>query len=81
MTLVRLNIKKISLKKNKAMIGKRVSVLVDTVDNVNSFSLGRTEKDAPDIDNMVMINSRLEPGAFINVTVKKAQEYDIFAEL
>ena len=73
--------KDISLKKNRALIGKRVSVLIDTVDNESSYSLGRTQKDAPDIDNLVMINDRLEPGTFVDVTVKRAQEYDVFAEL
>lgn len=73
--------KDISLKKNRALIGKKVSVLIDTVDNESSYSLGRTQKDAPDIDNLVMINDRLEPGTLVDVTVKRAQEYDIFAEL
>ena len=73
--------KDISLKKNQALIGKKVSVLIDSVDNESSYSLGRTRKDAPDIDNLVMINDRLEPGTLVDVTVKRAQEYDVFAEL
>ena len=73
--------KDISLKKNKALIGKKISVLIDSVDNMNDFSLGRTEIDAPDVDNLVMIKGRIEPGTFVDARVIRAQEYDIFAEL
>lgn len=73
--------KDISLKKNKALIGKKVSVIIDSVDNVNDFSLGRTEMDAPDVDNLVITKGRIEPGTFVDVRIIRAQEYDVFAEL
>ncbi|MFC1563120.1 30S ribosomal protein S12 methylthiotransferase RimO, partial [candidate division KSB1 bacterium] len=46
----------ISLRKNEYLIGKNVNVLVDSFDVKNSVSIGRTEKDAPEIDNSVVIN-------------------------
>ena len=41
--------------------------------------LGRTQYDAPDIDNGVIFTSDrdLEPGQFVNVTVIDAFDYDL----
>src|SRR5690606_7880801 len=46
---------KISLKKNKEKVGKTFKVMVDGT-NDNGY-YGRTEQDAPDVDNLVFFNS------------------------
>ncbi len=71
---------KISLKKNKDLIGKNVNVLVDSFDVNKKISIGRTEKDAPEIDNNVIIDNKIEPGSIIEVKIINAKEYDIYAE-
>lgn len=69
---------KISLKKNNAKVGKTFKVMVDGKNDNGYF--GRTEQDAPDVDNIVYFNSKsnLTNGDFVNVMISKAEEYDLF---
>ncbi len=69
---------KISLKKNKAKIGRQIKVMVDGTNDKGYF--GRSEQDAPDVDNLIYFNSKsvLKPGEFVNVMISKAEEYDLF---
>ncbi len=69
----------ISLKHNKNLVGSTVSVLVDQV--TAGEAIGRTEQDAPEIDNEVVIQNgrRCLPGEFVDVTVTDAEEYDLYA--
>ena len=73
--------KRISLEKNRELIGKKLNVLVDLCDDEKGISIGRTEKDAPEIDNLVIINNKIKSGSFVEVKIKDAKEYDIFGEL
>ena len=69
---------KISLKKNKAKIGRQIKVMFDGSNDKGYF--GRSEQDAPDVDNLIYFNSKsvLKPGEFVNVMISKAEEYDLF---
>lgn len=72
----------ISLRKNQEKIGLQLPVLVDRKEG--EFFIGRTEWDSPEVDNEVLIdaaNIYLRKGEFVNVTIKDANEYDLFAEL
>jgi ribosomal protein S12 methylthiotransferase len=71
----------ISLDKNKKMIGKTIKVLIETQED-NKY-LGRSYKDAPEIDGNVIIKSKknLIPGEFYNVKIIKAHEYDLIGEI
>ena len=73
--------KEISWKKNKEKIGSDLLVLVDQ--KQGKTFLGRTEFDAPEVDNLVYIspqNSSISVGNFIKVKIKRAKEYDLFGE-
>ena len=68
----------ISLRRNQSWIGRRLDVLVEGYTDEGIF--GRSFRDAPDIDGLVYIKKRrVEPGQMINVKIKKAAEYDLFA--
>jgi len=71
----------ISLKKNKQKIGKVLKVLIDGREKGHYF--GRSEHDAPDVDNLVYIKTdkKLSVGTFINVLIERAEEYDLFGIL
>jgi ribosomal protein S12 methylthiotransferase len=73
----------ISLHKNEELIGRTLRTLVERVEDGNY--VGRTERDAPEIDNEVFIGrtvgADLAPGRFIDVTVTDATEYDLYGEL
>ncbi len=67
---------KISLKKNRALIGSRQRVLVDGLEEM--ALTGRMQTQAPDIDGMVYLcETDAEPGQFLEVTITDATEYDL----
>ena len=70
----------ISLAKNKKMIGKEIKVLVEESDE--KYYIGRTEHDAPEVDNLVLISKDKEfkIGEFSKVRIFNATEYDLYAE-
>ena len=73
--------KSISEHRNESLIGKEVKVLIDSQDG--EFFMGRTEWDAPEIDQEVFVNSHkpLKIGTFHTVTITDAAEYDLFASV
>ena len=71
---------KINYDKNKDRIGRKEKVIVD-VANESGWSLARSYRDAPEIDNYVKINQKLNVGEFYNVKIKEAFEYDVIGEL
>ncbi|MCC6802906.1 MAG: 30S ribosomal protein S12 methylthiotransferase RimO [Anaerolineae bacterium] len=78
----------ISLKKNQAMIGKTIEVLVeghsegeaeDGSPTGDTLSLGRSYRDAPEIDGYVIVEGALPVGEIIPVRVTGATTYDLIA--
>lgn len=73
----------ISLQKNQQMVGSRVKVLIDEAGD--GYAYGRTEGDAPEVDNGVVIEMddrpALKPGRFYETTITDAGEYDLYARL
>lgn len=71
----------ISRAHNEEMIGKTYRVLVDGKDEDGSY-YGRTEYDAPEIDNSVIFTSEAEheQGDFADVKITDAFDYDISGE-
>ena len=70
----------ISLKKNTAMIGRELKVIVDGIEG--DYYIARSEGDSPEIDNEVLIpvaGNNLIPGTFSEVTVTSAENFDLFA--
>tara|TARA_Y100001970_G_scaffold26062_1_gene31168 strand:+ start:15 stop:1298 length:1284 start_codon:yes stop_codon:yes gene_type:complete len=65
----------ISNENNQLMIGKEVRVLVDDIGE--KHSVGRTEFDSPEIDNIVNIGAKLEVGQFYNVKIQSANEFEL----
>lgn len=67
---------KISLKKNRALIGTKQRVLVDSMEDMALIS--RLQTQAPEIDGVVYL-SELEanPGEFVEVVITDATEYDL----
>ena len=65
----------ISNEKNQSMIGKTLKVLIDDVGE--KHSVGRTEYDSPEIDNIVNINQALKIGKFYNIKIESANEFEL----
>jgi ribosomal protein S12 methylthiotransferase len=70
--------KEISEQHNEFFIGKTMKVLIDSKDG--DLFVGRTEWDAPEIDQEVLVRSNqpLKLGAFHSVNITDAAEYDLF---
>ncbi|QCX32293.1 30S ribosomal protein S12 methylthiotransferase RimO [Caloramator sp. E03] len=69
----------ISFEKNKALIGEIVDVIVDGKVKNNKY-YGRTSKDAPTIDQQVLIDANddvINIGEIIKVKINKALTYDL----
>lgn len=68
----------ISLGNNQKKIGSRLEVLVDERDEDGSY-IGRTQYDAPEIDNSVIFTSKRElaPGDFVTVEITDGFDYDL----
>jgi ribosomal protein S12 methylthiotransferase len=70
---------KISLAKNKALIGTKQAVLVDILEDM--ALIGRMQTQAPEIDGVVYLSeTEAQPGEFVEVTITDAREYDLMGE-
>ena len=71
----------ISLKKNTAMVGRQIKVIVDRIEG--DYYIARSEGDSPEIDNEVLIpltGNKLKPGTFSEVKIISAESFDLYAE-
>ena len=73
-TLARLQ-EDISQEKNQAWIGKRLNVLIEG--HGDGISIGRSYRDAPEIDGLVFIDEIIDPGEIINVQITGALVHDL----
>jgi ribosomal protein S12 methylthiotransferase len=72
---------RISLEKNKSLIGTVIQVLIDRREG--DFYIGRTEFDSPEVDNEVIISSPVRSGIvgqYMDVKITGVEAYDLFAE-
>lgn len=74
--------KKIITAKNKALKGETIKCFIEGNLADTDTYVGRTYKDAPDIDGLIFINSKrtLVTGDFVSVRVTGAKDYDLLGE-
>jgi len=74
---------KIAFELAQKMIGKEVEVLVEGKLPEDNVYIGRTYKDAPDVDGYIFISNtkELSSGDIIHVKVVGANEYDLIGEI
>jgi ribosomal protein S12 methylthiotransferase len=65
----------ISLARNQAQVGRTLDVLVEG--EGDGLSVGRSYRDAPEIDGMVIVEGDLPVGEFVPVRITGAMEYDL----
>ena len=66
---------RISLEKNQEFVGQTLDVLVEG--EGEGISLGRSYRDAPEIDGLVIIEGRLPIGEIVPVVINGALAYDL----
>ncbi len=69
----------ISYEKNELFIGKEIKVIIDK--STEKVSVGRTEFDSPEIDNIVHVKGEAEIGSFANVKINEVNEYELIGEI
>lgn len=71
----------VSRKNNEKEIGKTYKVLVDRRDD--NYYAGRTYKDAPEVDQEVIIdyNEKIKIGNFYNVKIYDSEDFDLFGSV
>lgn len=70
----------IALRSNEERIGQTLKVLVEEKDSEGKdLYIGRSEFDAPEVDQEVVVRSgrSLKPGQFVDVKITAAYEYDL----
>lgn len=65
----------ISMQVNQSYVGKVLPVLVEGFDN--GISIGRSYRDAPEIDGMVFIDGQAEVGEIVPVRITGGMAYDL----
>lgn len=74
--------KDISRKRNESMVGKVIKVIIDDIEG--EYFVGRSERDAPEVDGEVLIKSdqkMLKIGGFYNIEIYDCNDYDLFGKL
>lgn len=74
--------KDISEEKNKALEGTILKVIIDRTES--DYLIGRTERDAPEVDGEVLIkaeNETIKIGEFYNIEIYDSNEYDLFGKI
>lgn len=76
----------ISLRKNQALIGQELQVLVEAIGEIEDgegnsepITVGRARRHAPEVDGMVFIPGAHPVGEMVNVTIQDASPYDLWA--
>ena len=68
----------ISLERNIQLVGQEMDVLIEGVGD--GISIGRSYRDAPEIDGMVMLPGELPVGEIVPVRITEALAYDLMGE-
>lgn len=68
----------ISLAKNQALVGQTLDVLIEGQDQ--GLSVGRSYRDAPEVDGLVLVQEELPIGKIVPVRITSALAYDLVGE-
>jgi ribosomal protein S12 methylthiotransferase len=76
---------RVSLKKNRSLIGQTMQVLIeangeaeDELGRSEPISVGRARRHAPEVDGLVFISGTAEVGQLIDVEITDAMHYDLW---
>jgi ribosomal protein S12 methylthiotransferase len=69
----------ISLECNRTFIGRKLDVLLEG--SGQGVSIGRSYRDAPEIDGLVLVKGEITAGQMIQVMIREAMVYDLGGEI
>jgi ribosomal protein S12 methylthiotransferase len=79
-TLMKLQ-KRISLRKYRERVGKRVKVLVEGPGRQGGILRGRLQTQAPEIDGCVFLKGNARPGDWVEACITQALPYDLVGQI
>jgi ribosomal protein S12 methylthiotransferase len=68
---------RISLARNQRFVGQTLDVLIEGHDAQQGISVGRTYRDAPEVDGLTIIEGTLPVGQMLSVRINGALAYDL----
>lgn len=69
----------ISLRRNRAWVGKTMRVLIEGYTDDRQLAVGRSHRDAPEVDGLVYVRAcTATPGEFVSVRIERADVYDVY---
>jgi ribosomal protein S12 methylthiotransferase len=71
----------ISLERNQKFIGRTMDVLIEGIDEENQIAIGRSYRDAPEIDGLVVIEGLAPVGEIVPVQINSAITHDLVGTL
>ena len=71
----------ISMRKNQQLKDKVFGMLVEGTDPEHNIVVGRTYRDAPEIDGLMIAEGKAEVGDMLSVRVKAAMQHDLYGEV
>jgi len=74
----------VSIIRNRRMIGREIDVLVESLGETedgqrSGMSVGRSYRDAPEVDGLVLLEGDFEPRDFVRAKVTSSMAYDLVA--
>jgi ribosomal protein S12 methylthiotransferase len=80
---------RISLERNRGLVGRTLDVLIEgrveaegrSAAEVPFGAVGRSYRDAPEVDGLVFVKGEAAEGAIVRARVVEAMEYDLVGEL
>lgn len=74
----------ISLEKNQGFVGRSLPVLIEGLGETEDgqpVSIGRSYRDAPEIDGLVLVDGEIPPGELLPVQIHGAMAYDLLGSV
>jgi ribosomal protein S12 methylthiotransferase len=67
-----------ALEKKQTLVGKTLDILVEGVDQEQEVIIGRSYRDAPEIDGLAVANGLASTGEMIQVKIEAVGPYDLY---
>jgi ribosomal protein S12 methylthiotransferase len=74
----------VSIIRNRRMVGREIDVLVESLSETedgekSGLAIGRSYRDAPEVDGLVLLEGDFAPGDFVRAKVLSSMAYDLVA--